>query len=573
MKRIFLKGLCNFAICIALVITTVLSVTVSALVANTGEPLAPFEPTVPTVAVTKAPPPLATDTNTRGRAFMKAYSELTTYTSVVKNEWTLGWSESITVTESAMRWDVNTMFVAVLTATEKTEKGKIRFHVDQVLSIHESLTLPDQIQLMETPNPAIVTGKSYLFWGFYAPALSGEDGFICMYAGFPDNSKDITVVTQDGGRQVYCNLYGNKHCPVYSELTMPVDEFMQTPTGQDWQKWILDGAYGTQNAMTVIGCEMLNGLLSFREGDAYLTEGEAFSESDHESGARVCLISRDTADKNGLTVGMEIPLTLYRTKRSSYDSFSNAQGRTLYTPQYNFSENETWRIIGIYDTVAEEERINQDTPIPDGAVIVPLESLEGDYSAEMPYELSFILPPTGAEAFERELISIGFGEYMSYSTPEPDPIPALQEQLDQIAARLQRAEWGVQAFSMISTIALLFLWSRMQKKRIERCYSATTPRRTVFFSFLWRAVALSAAAVLVAWGLTLWSYPSLHTAVITGLGEGSRAELLALLPSDIRSLSQWRLPAIGILIGVALSCVVGTYRNYHYCYHDEKEEE
>ena len=182
---------------------------------------------------------------------------------------------------------------------------------------------------------------------------------------------------------------------------MPVDEFMQTPTGQDWQQWILDGAYGTQNAMTVIGCEMLNGLLSFRESDAYLTEGEAFSESDHESGARVCLISRASADKNGLTVGMEIPLTLYRTTRSSYDKFSNAQGRTLYTPQYNFSENGTWRIIGIYDTIAEEERINRDTPIPDGAVIVPLESLEGDYSAEMPYELSFILPPTGEDAFER----------------------------------------------------------------------------------------------------------------------------------------------------------------------------
>lgn len=556
-------------VCMALAIVMALSLTVSALVANTGELLAPFEPTVPTVAVTKAPPPLATDTNTRGRAFMKAYSELTTYTSVVKNEWTLGWSESITVTESAMRWDVNTMFVAVLTATEKTEKGKMRFHVDQVLSIHESLTLPNQIQLMETPNPAIVTGKSYLFWGF----LSGEDSFICMYAGFPDSSKEITVVTQDGGRQVYCNLNGNRHCPVYSELTMPVDEFMQTPTGQDWQKWILDGAYGTQNAMTVIGCEMLNGLLSFREGDAYMTEGEVFSESDHGSGTRVCLISRDTADKNGLTVGMEIPLTLYRTKRSSYDSFSNAQGRTLYTPQYNFSENGTWRIIGIYDTVAEEGRINQDTPIPDGAVIVPLESLEGDYSAEMPYELSFILPPTGEDAFERELVSIGFGEYMSYSTSEPNPVPALQEQLDQIAARLQRAEWVVQALSMISTVALLLLWSRMQKKRIERCYSATTPRRTVFFSFLWRAVALSAAAILLAWGLTLWSYPSLHTAVITGLGEGSGAELLALLPSVVRWLSRWHIPAIGILIGVALSCVAGTYRNYHYCYHDEKEEE
>ncbi len=546
-----------------------LSVTVSALVANTEDPLPPFEPTVPGVAVPNPPSVVVLDGTIRARAFMKAYPDLTTYTSVVRNEWTLGWSESITAPESAMQWDVNYLFVAVLTAAEKTATGKMIFDGDQVLSIHESLTLPSQVQLV-TPNPAITVGKTYLFWGFYTPNLSA--GNILNPA--IGSSEEITVVTQDGGSQVYYNLNGQKRFPIYSELNMPLDEFMQTPTGQDWQKWILDGAYGTQNALTVIGCEMLNGLLSFREGDAYLTAGEMFSEADHESGARVCLISRSVAEKNGLSVGMEIPLTLYRTERApeSEAIFKNGQGRTLYTPHNNFSENGTWRIVGIYDTVAEEERIYQNMPIPAGAVIVPLESLEGDYSAELPCELTFILPPGGEDAFERELVSIGFGEYVSYSTPEPDPIPALQERLDQISAKLQGARRVVQPIVMILLIGLPLLWMQAQKAWAEHRYTVTTPRRTVFFAFLWRSVVLSAAAVLLAWGMSMWCYPPLHAAVINRLGGESGAELLARLPSDIRALSLWSYPAIGTLIGVILACTVGAFRNYHYCYHDEEEE-
>ena len=560
------------AACLLLAVVLALSVAVSALVANTADPLPPFVPTLPTVAVPKVPS-FAPDMIIRGRAFVKSYPELTTYTSVMKNEWTLGWSEKIAVPESVIQWDINALVVAVLTATEKTEAGGMVFDVEQAVSIHPSHTLPSKVRMKGTLNSAIVPGQTYLVWGFFDPDSWGEDVIDNMYAFYPDHSKEITVEMQDGGRQVYCNLNGKKHCPVYSELNMPLDEFLQTPTGQDWQKWILDGAYGTQNAMTVIGCEMLDGLLSFREGDAYLTAGEAFSETDHENGARVCLISRAVAEKNGLTVGMEIPLTLYQTSRFSYGSFSSGQGRTLYMPQYNFSESGTFLIVGIYDTVAAEEQINKDTPIPAGAVIVPLEALEGDYSADMPFELSFILPPSGADAFERELVSIGFGEYMSYSTPEPDPIPALQEILDGISARLQSVHRIVMPLTAVLTVGLLLLWVLTQKSWVERRYTAMTPRRTLFVAFLWRAAVLSAAAILPAWGLTVWSVPLLHTAVITRLGGESGAELLTYLPAGTLGISLWRYPVACALISAVLSCTVGALRTYHYRYRDEGEEE
>ena len=560
------------AVCIGLAVVAAIFVTVSALAGNTSVTLLPFEPTLPTVAVPKVPS-FAPDMIIRGRAFVKAYPELTTYTSVMKNEWTLGWSEKIAVPESVIQWDINALVVAVLTATEKPETGGMVFDVEQAVSIHPSHTLPSKVRMKGTLNSAIVPGQTYLVWGFFDPDFWGEDVIDNMYAFYPDHSKEITVEMQDGGRQVYCNLNGKKHCPVYSELNMPLDEFWQTPTGQDWQKWILDGAYGTQNAMTVIGCEMLDGLLSFREGDAYLTAGEAFSETDHENGARVCLVSRAVAEKNGLSVGMEIPLTLYQTSRFSYGSFSSGQGRTLYMPQYNFSESGTFRIVGIYDTVAAEEQINKDTPIPAGAVIVPLEALEGDYSADMPFELSFILPPSGADAFERELVSIGFGEYMSYSTPEPDPIPALQEVLDGISARLQSVHRIVMPLTAVLTVGLLLLWVLTQKSWVERRYTAMTPRRTLFVAFLWRAAILSATAILPAWGLTVWSVPLLHTAAITRLGGESGAELLTMLSCDHLEISLWKYPALCALIGVIPASAAGALRQYHYRYLDEEEGE
>lgn len=559
-------------ICLLLTAAMALSVTVSALAANTADPLPPFVPSLPTVAVPKAPSLFAGDATIKGQAFMKAYPELTAYTSVVRNEWTLGWSERMVVPEIAMEYDINALTVAVLTAVEQTESGGMIFDVDQVLSIHPSRTLPSRVRTRVRVNPAITPGQTYLFWGFFDPDGWGEDVFFSTYVNFPDSSKEITVERRDGGRQVYCNLNGKKRCPVYSELTMPLEEFMQTPTGQDWQKWILDGAYGTQNAVKVIGCEMLNALLSFREGDAYLTEGEAFSEAEYESGVRVCLISRDVAEKNNLSVGEEIPLTLYHAPRASYDRFSNGQGRTLYTPQNNFSESGRWRIVGIYATVAEEARVNRDTPIPAGAVIVPLASLEGDYSTDMPYELSFLLPPGGEAAFERELVSIGFGDYMSYSTSEHDPIPALQEKLDPISARLQRAHLAVQLLSAVLSVVLLFLWGRMHRAWVEHRYTVTTSRRTLFAAFLWRAAALSLSAVLSAWVLTRWCYPLLHTAVITRWGGGSGTELLALLPSDARDTSLWRTPVLGVLVGTVLASAAGACRTYHYLYLDENEE-
>lgn len=145
------------------------------------------------------------------------------------------------------------------------------------------------------------------------------------------------------------------HVPTIAKLEGSVEDFLASEEGRLWKEQ-LELLEINHKAFPVVGVDRLGYIADFAQKTAGIIEGRDFTDKELESGAKVCVISEQSALLSGLTVGDTIDMRFY-----NYDENSPYQAKiedgigtvnptaytyTRYTPFAG--EAEAYEIVGIY---------------------------------------------------------------------------------------------------------------------------------------------------------------------------------------------------------------------------------
>lgn len=480
------------------------------------------------------------------------------------------------------------IFVGKCTAVKFNESGTLKsyqyqFDVEQAVHLHQDaewdgsrqVTLSDAT--FESSGPMAEEGKRYLFWGTYLKV--GDTGY---YVSTPINrtfSGQLKREEQNGMHVLKENGKSTgDFVPLISELQGSFEKFMQSEIGALWQKSVVERIAVCEHSLSLIGTDCLESIYTFNIREATVTEGQTFTAAQYESGERVCIISRELAQQNGLQVGDMLPLQVYRAAYVYGDPGAIANYNNIYDPYAGYGDEGEWRIVGIY---AHDYEPGGEYDLHPNTVFVPNKSLAGDYSQNVSlpnsdFALSFILKKGQAEAFRLEAEAAGYGGMFIYHdggrAEEEARTLALQEQITAWQARVNDRVTFVRivSFALPPVAMLLFVLSK--KREIGEFYAIETMRGTLLSHFLVQLAVVSVVSCILGFLLGKVSLPALTESGLLHLAGADFAEALRLLlPKEITcefsEIGKW-----GLLLGIVafLCAMIASVRKYQFVY-DEKE--
>ncbi len=428
-------------------------------------------------------------------------------------------------------------------------------------------------------------GKTYLVWGMLAvdennrAELHMRDHAVSLPVGVYREEKDGSHWKMQDGNDDFV-------FPWISEINGSLDDFWNTELGRQWQEDILAKGEISLHSTWLIGTDCLQSILSFNRGTAYMTQGTTI---DGAASPYVCLISEELAERNALAVGDELVLDMY-TNGHQYckyvDNGVDVAYDNTYVPYQGFTEEHTYRIVGIYRT---EDDIHDRHAVHPNTVFVPNSSLQGFYPPYMAgdtriadsafmidIEYSLIIPAGAEELFLSEVSMLGI---------DPDAfvigdngyaearvrLGAADDALEAIRAETKDALplwWGLPLLVLLVTLFAV-VWSA--GSHVSAVYAVDTPSgRLLAYLFVQQAVIIAVSGVIsvllatqLRSGFALWWMS--HFAPMT------QVEVLAAYLPHASAL-----PIIGVVLGLGLLIALpiawlGAGRKYHYVYRDTAE--
>lgn len=211
----------------------------------------------------------------------------------------------------------------------------------------------------------------------------------------------------DGPCSTQADLEGNLIPNRLSEN--PVQElttgFYETEEGKAWLALCREYEL-SYFSLPVTVTNDLNLIMAFYAGEAYVTEGETFTEADYRQGNRVCLVPDDFARRNKLKVGDSVHLVLRYANYAQSASVGGVKGRlTAEGKAYEPFEEADWQIRGIYDHRVSPGR-SAGYLLADNEIFIPTASIRNsnenhiaEYGTMKGYTTAFQIP-NGSESIE-----------------------------------------------------------------------------------------------------------------------------------------------------------------------------
>ena len=211
--------------------------------------------------------------------------------------------------------------------------------------------------------------------------------------------------------------YGRYDLPSIQELPEGVTAREIMDGTASWQT-ALKAVDVNNHSVPVLTVEKVEALADFAAGNAMVTQGRSFSQSEYDSGAAVCLISESLARENGLNVGDTLPLSLYEDDPGLPPIYARFQEScnpraSVFVPQEGFRQETEYTIIGLYRQ--SSEWVTTPTSFTPNSVFVPEKSVTcqtvyGNYGVWS----SLILQNGTIDQMEARLKENGLGGTVTY---------------------------------------------------------------------------------------------------------------------------------------------------------------
>ena len=211
--------------------------------------------------------------------------------------------------------------------------------------------------------------------------------------------------------------YGRYDLPSIQELPEGVTAREIMDGTASWQT-ALKAVDVNNHSVPVLTVEKVEALADFAAGNAMVTQGRSFSQSEYDSGAAVCLISESLARENGLNVGDTLPLSLYEDDPGLPPIYARFQEScnpraSVFVPQEGFRQETEYTTIGLYRQ--SSEWVTTPTSFTPNSVFVPEKSVTcqtvyGNYGVWS----SLILQNGTIDQMEARLKENGLGGTVTY---------------------------------------------------------------------------------------------------------------------------------------------------------------
>jgi hypothetical protein len=237
----------------------------------------------------------------------------------------------------------------------------------------------------------------------------------------------------------YFRPYKDDANVAYAKLDGTLEDFLSSEKGQKWERWI-EECQITVSSLKMSFTGNLDSTLLFNQGLAYITEGRTFTEQEYSDGAKVCIISAETARDSEIKVGDKIDFNFWSNGYTLYqDNNKQIWQHTPYGDGCGFIEEGTYEVIGIYK--AESTWSPNEFFLTPNNAFAPKGSIEGTIKLELPEFMiggkiieetneyiapvydqyqsisnthSYVIKPGHIEAFEKEMESLGYGGMFYY---------------------------------------------------------------------------------------------------------------------------------------------------------------
>lgn len=228
----------------------------------------------------------------------------------------------------------------------------IAFQVSRVLAGQGGISEGHVISFCDHYNPKpekLYADKTYVMSLTYSPGHEDQKAFEgdtpSEYVPFPVLGS--TQVDAEGNKAPD-EVDDDHFC---DEVT---EEFYESPMGRRWLN-IVDTWDNLRHTFPVTGTNDIYLMMAFYNGNAFISQGRAFTEEEYARGDRVCLVSEVFAQREGLAVGDELPLALqyanygrtagraFATNTAAVFTLINAKGEV-----YPIFEEGDYKIVGMY---------------------------------------------------------------------------------------------------------------------------------------------------------------------------------------------------------------------------------
>ncbi|MDE7428530.1 MAG: hypothetical protein K2N00_04550, partial [Lachnospiraceae bacterium] len=227
-----------------------------------------------------------------------------------------------------------------------------------------------------------------------------EKGSAAIFEYSPLSGPESTQTDAEGNR-LPTDLTGNW----IVELT---PGFYESEEGQAWLQLCEDYELrGWGETFPVTATENLNLVMAFYTGDAYIEDGETFSEEDYVQGNKVCLVPERFAFRNKLKVGDSLHLALRYANYSQSPNRGRGEGRlTAEGEVYEVFEDSEYEIKGTYAVGVASTEGDWGYMLERNEVFIPTASIKNSnenniaaYGPMKGYTTAFQIP-NGSESIE-----------------------------------------------------------------------------------------------------------------------------------------------------------------------------
>jgi len=325
-----------------------------------------------------------------------------------------------------------------------------RFVIDETLHLIHDHTFASYLDISFVNNfdgsSLFEYGKQYAVIGYYQRSYGAS---YLSVLELPDAEMDYKIFGYINSNDELNNLTGGLHWYNYyfdnNYFPMPVKEYTfvrellpedgwysfveitgsveETINSDAWKQMedAITAAKMSAASFQIITTDDPNSLLRFNQNRNLFDEGRSFTADEINRGAKVCLVSRQFADENELTVGDVMPVQFYASVLGSLtETYAISElGHTAtnkfwipstYNPELELSEPYEYTIVGIFNTLRLD---TSEYAIMPNTVIIPDTSFAGisgepvsrfDTSLPPPVLVDAVIVPNGKIEETRALI-------------------------------------------------------------------------------------------------------------------------------------------------------------------------
>ena len=326
-----------------------------------------------------------------------------------------------------------------------------------------------------------------------------------------DSSTDIVInnptqTTNHRLENCYFRVFKDDAYMAYAKLDGTLEEFLSSDRGQKWTR-LIEECQITLSSLKMNFTGNLDSVLLFNQGLAYITEGRTFTEQEYSDGAKVCIISAETARDSGIKIGDKIDFNFWSNGYILYqDMKRQIWQHAPYGDGCGFIEEGTFEVIGIYK--AENVWNENEFFLTPNNMFAPKGSIKGTIKLELPEFMisgkiieetneyiapvydqyqsisnthSYVIKPGHIEAFEKEMESLGYGGMFYYYDQGYSMISPILDSLRESTSLLMYV--SVAVWAVILSAFFVIMASR-GRKTAGIMMSLGTKRNQIFVHML-----------------------------------------------------------------------------------------